>query len=378
MKRSHYISMIDYYFQVAPIVAILGPRQCGKTTLALEYAKKHLSVTHFDLEDPIHLSRLDNPMLALQDLEGLIIIDEVQLKPHLFPVLRVMIDRFHEKQRYLILGSASRDLIQHSSETLAGRISYFELTPFTFSETNDMKKLWLRGGFPRSYLSNTDSTSMAWRQGYIQTFLERDIPNLGIRVAPHTLRRFWMMLLSYHGNILNISDLGRSLGFSSTAINHYLDILSGTFMMRILRPWFENISKRQVKSPKLYFRDSGIMHALLGVSTEDELHNNAKLGASWEGFALEEVVRRSQVDEHSCYFWSTHSDAELDLIIFKNGKRLGFEFKYLDSPKITKSIRIAIDDLNLDSLTIVVPTQCYFFLDNKISVSGLDTINFIN
>ncbi|HAU1484853.1 TPA: ATP-binding protein [Legionella pneumophila] len=378
MKRSHYISMIDYYFQVTPIVALLGPRQCGKTTLALEYAKNHLSVTHFDLEDPIHLSRLDNPMLALQDLEGLIIIDEVQLKPHLFPVLRVMIDRFHEKQRYLILGSASRDLIQHSSETLAGRISYFELTPFTLSETNDMKKLWIRGGFPRSYLSNTDSTSMAWRQGYIQTFLERDIPNLGIRVAPHTLRRFWMMLLGYHGNILNTSDLGRSLGFSSTAINHYLDILSGTFMMRILRPWFENISKRQVKSPKLYFRDSGIMHALLGVSTEDELHNNAKLGASWEGFALEEVVRRSQVDEHSCYFWSTHSDAELDLIIFKNGKRLGFEFKYLDSPKITKSIRIAMDDLNLDSLTIVVPTQCYFFLDNKISVSGLDTINFNN
>ena len=308
----------------------------------------------------------------------MIIIDEVQLKPHLFPILRVMIDRFHEKQRYLILGSASRDLIQHSSETLAGRISYFELTPFTLSETHKIKKLWLRGGFPRFYLSNTDSMSMAWRQGYIQTFLERDIPNLGIRVAPHTLRRFWMMLLSYHGNILNASDLGRSLGFSSTAINHYLDILSGTFMMRILRPWFENISKRQVKSPKLYFRDSGIMHALLGVSTEDELHNNAKLGASWEGFALEEVVRRSQVDEHSCYFWSTHSDAELDLIIFKNGKRLGFEFKYLDSPKITKSIRIAMDDLNLDSLTIVVPTQCYFFLDNKISVSGLDTIKFNN
>lgn len=378
MKRSHYISMIDYYFHVTPIVALLGPRQCGKTTLALEYAKKHSRVTHFDLEDPIHLSRLDNPLLALQDLEGLIIIDEVQLKPHLFPILRVMIDRFHEKQRYLILGSASRDLIQHSSETLAGRISYFELTPFTLSETHEMKKLWLRGGFPRSYLSNTDSMSMAWRQGYIQTFLERDIPNLGIRVAPHTLRRFWMMLLSYHGNILNTSDLGRSLGFSSTAINHYLDILSGTFMMRILRPWFENISKRQVKSPKLYFRDSGIMHALLGVSTEDELHNNAKLGASWEGFALEEVVRRSQVDEYSCYFWSTHSDAELDLIIFKNGKRLGFEFKYLDSPKITKSIRIAMDDLNLDSLTIVVPTQCYFFLDNKISVSGLDTIKFNN
>ena len=208
--------------------------------------------------------------------------------------------------------------------------------------------------------------------------MERDIPNLGITVPPHKLRRFWIMILHYHGNILNTSELGRSVGFSSTAINHYLDIFSGTFMVRKLHPWFENISKRQVKSPKMYFRDSGIMHALLGVSTEDELHNNAKLGASWEGFALEEVVRRSQVDEHSCYFWSTHSDAEVDLIIFKNGKRLGFEFKYLDSPKITKSIRIAMDDLNLDSLTIVVPTQCYFFLDNKISVSGLDTIKFNN
>ncbi|EKD77069.1 MAG: hypothetical protein ACD_42C00490G0002 [uncultured bacterium] len=378
MQRSQYISMIDDYFQATPIVAILGPRQCGKTTLALEYAKKHVNtkITHFDLEDPMHLSRLENPMLALQDLAGLIIIDEVQLQPNLFSVLRVMIDRHHEQQRYLILGSASHDLIQQSSETLAGRISYFQLTPFSLFETHEMKKLWFRGGFPRSYLANTDAISMTWRQGYIQTFLERDIPNLGIRVAPHTLRRFWMMLLSYHGNILNASELGRSLGFSSTAINHYLDILSGTFMMRVLRPWFENIGKRQVKSPKLYFRDSGIMHALLGVSTQDELNNNAKLGASWEGFALEEVIRRSHVDEQSCYFWCTHGDAELDLIIFKEGRRLGFEFKYSDSPKITKSMRIAMNDLKLNSIHIVVPTSCHFLLDEKIVVSGLGEIKF--
>lgn len=376
MQRTLNLSMIDYYFQVTPIVALLGPRQCGKTTLALEYAKKHQLVTHFDCENPMHLSRLENPMLALQDIEGLIIIDEVQLKPHLFPILRVLIDRNKDKQNYLLLGSASRDLIQHSSETLAGRISYFELTPFTLLETNDVKRLWLRGGFPPSYLAKTDSISMAWRQEYIKTFLERDIPNLGIRVAPHTLRRFWMMLLSYHGNILNASDLGRSLGFSHTAINHYLDILSGTFMMRVLHPWFENISKRQVKAPKLYFRDSGIMHTLLGVSTMEELNNHARLGASWEGFAMEEVIRRSQVDENSCYFWATHADAELDLIIFKNGKRFGFEFKYSDSPKITKSMKIALTDLKLDSLTIIVPTENSFLLDEKIFVSGLSDVHF--
>lgn len=376
MQRTLHLSMIEYYFQVTPIVALLGPRQCGKTTLALEYATQLKLVTHFDCENPMHLLRLENPMVTLQDLEGLIIIDEVQLKPDLFPVLRVLIDRNKDKQRYLLLGSASRDLIQHSSETLAGRISYFELTPFTFLETNDVKKLWLRGGFPLSYLAKTDLLSMAWRQEYIKTFLERDIPNLGIRVAPHTLRRFWMMLLSYHGNILNASDLGRSLGFSHTAINHYLDILSGTFMIRILRPWFENMSKRQVKAPKLYFRDSGIMHTLLGVSTMEELYNNARLGASWEGFAMEEVIRRSQVDENSCYFWATHADAELDVIIFKNGKRFGFAFKYSDAPKITKSMRIAFDDLKLDSLTVVVPTETYFLLDDKIFVSGLSDVNF--
>ena len=376
MKRTLNLSMIDYYFQATPIVALLGPRQCGKTTLALEYAASCNRVTHFDCENPMHLLRLENPMLTLQNIEGLIIIDEIQLKPHLFPILRVLIDKNKDKQRYLILGSASRDLIQHSSETLAGRISYFELTPFTLLETQNAHKLWLRGGFPSSYLAKSDSISMTWRQEYIKTFLERDIPNLGIRVAPHTLRRFWMMLLSYHGNILNASDLGRSLGFSHTAINHYLDILSGTFMMRVLHPWFENISKRQVKAPKLYFRDSGIMHALLGVSTQEALHNNAKLGASWEGFALEEVIRQSQVDEQSCYFWCTHGEAELDLIIFKNDQRLGFEFKYSDSPKITKSMRIAMEDLQLHSIHIVVPTPCHFLLDDKIAVSGLDEIRF--
>lgn len=371
MDRVQFIDNIDYLFKVNPIVALLGPRQCGKTTLALQYSKKKQRVTHFDLENPIHLALLENPLLTLHQLEGLIIIDEVQLQPHLFATLRVLIDQHRDTQQYLLLGSASRDLIQHSSETLAGRISYLELTPFSLNETHEIKKLWLRGGFPRSYLAENDLISMSWRQDYIKTFLERDIPNLGIRVAPHALRRFWMMLLAYHGNILNMSDLGRSLGLSNVAIRHYLDILSGTFMVRLLHPWFENISKRQVKTPKLYFRDSGIMHALLDVGTDDALFNNAKLGASWEGFALEEVIRYYQVDEQNCFFWSTHSDAELDLMIFKDGKRMGFEFKYSDTPKITKSMRIAMHDLRLDSLTIVVPTACSFALSDNIQVCGL-------
>lgn len=374
MQRLQLIDKINYLFQVNPIVALLGPRQCGKTTLALEYAQSQTRVTHFDLENPLHLARLENPLLALRDIEGLIIIDEVQLQPQLFTTLRVLIDQHRETQRYLLLGSASRDLISHSSETLAGRISYCELTPFSLYETHDVKKTWLRGGFPRSFLAENDSISMSWRQDYIKTFLERDIPNLGIRVAPHTLRRFWMMLLSYHGNVVNMSDLGRSMNLSNVAIRHYLDILSGTFMVRTLSPWFSNISKRQVKTPKLYFRDSGIMHALLGVTTENDLYNDAKLGASWEGFALEEIIRYHDVDEQSCYFWSTHSDAELDLLILKNGKRLGFEFKYSDSPKITKSMRIAITDLQLDSLTIIVPVPCSFLLEEKIAVRGLENM----
>ena len=372
MLRSQFIDKIDFLFQVNPIIALLGPRQCGKTTLAQQFAKaQSCPVTLFDLENPTHLALLDHPMLTLASLKGLIIIDEIQLQPHLFATLRVLIDQHRDQQRYLLLGSASRDLVQHSSETLAGRISYMELTPFTLPETQHCERLWLRGGFPRSYLSDDDTKSFAWRLDYIKTFLERDIPALGIRVAPMALRRFWMMILAYHGNVINMSDLGRSLGLSNVAIRHYLDILSGTFMIRILQPWFENITKRQVKTPKLYFRDTGIMHALLDIQSREQLLLNAKLGASWEGFALEEVIRFYEVDEQHCFFWSTHSDAELDLLIFKDGKRLGFEFKFSDSPKVTKSMRMAIETIQLDFLTIVTPISCDMMIEKNIRVCGL-------
>lgn len=377
INRSTYLEEIAECFATHPVVAILGPRQCGKTTLAELYAQESFNnngtITRFDLEDPRDIARLETPMLALENLEGLIIIDEIQLRPNLFPVLRVLVDKYRKKQRYLILGSASRDLIQQSSETLAGRITYIELSPLSISEVQESKELWLRGGFPPSYLASNNQRSLRWRQEYIRTFLERDIPNLGLRVPAQAVRRFWMMLLHYHGNTLNSSELARSLGWSNTRIQHYLDILSGTFMIRQLSPWHENLSKRQVKAKKIYFRDSGVMHSLMGIESRVALTNHPKLGASWEGFALEEIIRYHNVDSEACYFWAVHSGAELDLLIFKEGKRLGFEFKYSDQPKLTKSMAIAKEDLKLDNLTVVVPGDSRFPLrKDNIGVCGLD------
>ena len=371
MNRNEYLKEIEIAFSVNPVCAILGPRQCGKSTLANMYAVTQTESHIFDLEDPTDLARLENPKLALIDLEGLIIIDEIQRRPDLFPVLRVLVDKF--KKRFLILGSVSRDLINQSSETLAGRISYLELTPFSLLEARDIKKLWLRGGFPLSYLAKDITTSILWRKGYITTFLERDIPNLGLNIPAETIRRFWMMLAHYHGNIFNASELGRSLGYSDTTIKRYLDILVGTFMIRRLNPWFENIGKRQVKSPKIYFKDSGILHSLLGITDNESLITNPKLGASWEGLALEEIIRYHKVDALDCYFWATHNNAELDLLIIQNGKKSGFEFKYTDAPKITASMRIAINDLKLDNLTIIIPGKHNFKLSNEINVQGLET-----
>ena len=261
--------------------------------------------------------------------------------------------------------------MQQSSESLAGRISYIELTPFNFKETHEIKKLWLRGGFPKSYLADTDEISFKWREDYIRTYLEIDIPNLGIKVPSENLRRFWMMISHYHGNILNASELGRSLNLSHNTIRNYIDILENTFMIRQLQPWYENIKKRQVKSPKIYFRDSGIYHALLNIHSEIELWLHPKLGASWEGFALEEIIRTHHVDSKDCYFWATHADAELDLLIFYKGQRLGFEFKYTDTPKLTKSMHIAMKDLQLDQLNIIYPGQHDFPLANNILTYGL-------
>jgi len=298
MDRPEYLKLLTQAFEVNPVVAILGPRQSGKTTLAKMYANEsnHGQVVHFDLEDPVHARRLANPKLALEELEGLVIIDEIQRAPGLFELLRVLVDRRPNPSCFLILGSASRDLIRQSSETLAGRISYIELSPFSLPEVgfNQLRKIWIRGGFPPAFLAKSETISNDWRKSYISTFLERDIPSLGIAISPVELRRFWMMIAHYHGQLVNYSELGRSFNAADTTVRRYLDVLSSTFMVRQLPPWFENLKKRQVKSPKLYIRDSGIFHSLIGVSNYDEIHFHPKLGPSWEGFVIEEIIRKAQ------------------------------------------------------------------------------------
>lgn len=370
MNRQHFLEQIDFQLSIHSVCALLGPRQVGKTTLAKAYAKKFSSVHILDLENPFDLARLENPMLTLSNIHAdLIVIDEIQLRPDLFPVLRVLVDE--KPRKFLILGSASRDLLRQSSETLAGRIGYLELPPFSITETHEHDMLWLRGGFPRSYLADSNPKSYAWRQAYISTFMERDIPNLGFNIPAVLMKRVWMMFAHHHGNILNSSEIGKSLDITHHTVRKYLDILAGTFMVRQLQPWFENISKRQVKSPKIYIRDSGILHALVNVQTHEELQVYPKLGASWEGFALEEIIKFYEMQADDCYFWSTQSGAELDLFIIKDGKRLGFEFKYTDFPKITKSMHIALQDLALDHLYVVYPHDATFPLAEKITALGL-------
>lgn len=373
MQRSRYLQEITHKFETHPVVAILGPRQCGKTTLAQMYTQALLlqSVHYFDLEDPIDVVRMKNPKLTLESLQGIIVIDEIQYLPDIFKLIRVLVDKKPLKQKYLILGIASRELIKQSSESLAGRISYLELTPFSYLETRELTTLWLRGGFPKSYLATTLEHSYEWREAYITTYLEHDLPALGIQIASQSLRRFWEMLAHYHGNIFNASELGRSFGSADTTIRRYLDILSGTFMIRQLQPWHANIKKRQVKSPKIYFRDSGLFHTLLRIRTQEELNRNIKLGASWEGFALEEIIRSHNAKIHDCYFWQTHAGAELDLLLLSHDKRLGFEFKYADAPQTTKSMHSSLEDLQLDHLYVIYPGSVDYPLTEKISVFGL-------
>lgn len=375
MLRTSYLRRITELFRVHRVVAILGARQCGKTTLARQFVRRLKSSsarTLLDLEDPTQLALLENPKLALGELRGLIVLDEIQRRPDLFPFLRVLVDEERKDRRFLILGSASRDLIRQGSESLAGRIAFIELPPFSWPEVKDLRRLWVRGGFPRSYLARSRGASFEWRKAYITTFLERDIPALGINVPPAALRRFWMMLAHYHGQILNLSELGRSLAVADTTIRRYLDVLTGTFMVRQLQPWFENIGKRQVKSPKIYLRDSGILHALMGPQDEQALRTHPKLGASWEGFALEQVLNVLQAAPEETYFWATHGGAELDLLVFHKGKRLGFEFKYTDSPRLTPSMKTAREDLHLDELTVIHPGKERFPLAEGIRAVGLE------
>jgi len=377
IKRPYYIERLAVSVKRSPATALLGPRQCGKTTLARMFAANG-NATYFDLESQPDLRRLQNPELMLGSLKGLVVLDEIQAMPSLFNVIRILADRPGNKTRFLILGSASPDIIKGVSETLAGRVEFIELSGFDLRETtsNTQDKLWLRGGFPRSFLSATDEDSMAWREGFIRTFLERDIPQLGITIPSTAMRRFWTMLSHYHGQYWNASDLARSLGLSDKTIRSYLDILTGAYMIRQLQPWHENIGKRQVKAPKIYFRDSGLLHSLLSLPDLYSLHGHPRVGASWEGFALEQALQTIRPAES--YFWATHGRAEIDLFFIQRGKRYGIETKYNEAPQVTRSMENSLEILGLTHLWVIYPGEKEYPVHEKITVCPLRKIADLN
>jgi len=342
--------------QQFPVVALLGPRQVGKTTLARQVAEQWSGPTHhFDLEDPDDQARLADPSFVLRPLTGLVVLDEIQTQPHLFPLLRVLADRPDAPARFLILGSAAPELLRNTSESLAGRVRFYELGGLNLSELkpSQLDACWLRGGFPRAFLASDIATSRAWRESFIRTYLERDLPQLGINLPALTLRRFWTMLGHYHAQTWNGSELARALGVSDKTVSRYLDILEGTFMTWRLRPWHTNQGKREIKAPKVYLSDTGLLHSLLGIAQQQDLLAHPKCGASWEGFALREIIRHTGAGRDEVYFWALHSGAELDLLCTHNGRRLGFEVKLTRSPKVTASMRKAQDALGLEHLYVV-------------------------
>lgn len=360
LRQSHLNQLTDKLADF-PVVALLGPRQVGKTTLARQLAAQWSGpVRHFDLEDPDDQARLVDPAFILRPLTGLIVLDEIQLRPDLFPLLRVLADREGTPARFLILGSAAPELMRHTAETLAGRVSFHELDGLalheTIADTTDVAALgkgWLRGGFPRALLSASDKGSREWQEAFIRTYLERDLPQLGINLSSVTMRRFWTMLAHYHGQTWNGSELGRALGVSDKSVARWLDILEGTYMAFRLLPWHTNLGKRQVKAPKVYVADSGILHNLLGIQGMDSLLAHPKCGASWEGYMIREVLRCTGTGRHEAYFWGVHTGAELDLLIRRDGRNIGFEFKLTRSPKVTPSMRSARELLGLDRLYVV-------------------------
>ena len=354
IPRPAVIDQVQHTLDLHPIAALLGPRQCGKTTVARMIAEQRSS-TYFDLEDPADARRLSAPMTVLQALSGLVIIDEVQRRPDLFELLRVLVDRPQNLAQFLLLGSASPQLVRGVSESLAGRIGFVDLSGFDLTEVGPLERdrLWLRGGFPRSFLANSDSDSVAWRQDFIRTFLERDIPQLGITIPAETLRRFWTMVAHYHGQVWNSSEFARSFGVADTTIRGYLDRLTSALVVRQLLPWHENISKRQIKSPKVYIADSGLLHSLLNIRSISDLESHPKAGASWEGFLLDQIIRHLHADREECFFWATHGGAELDLLVVRGSLRLGFEFKRTSAPHITPSMRQSMKDLGLHRLDVI-------------------------
>lgn len=370
LKRPAVLHAIRSALRRSRVVALVGPRQCGKTTLARQLVSP-ASANYFDLEDPTSLARLAEPMTALSGLRGVVVIDEIQRRPELFPVLRVLADRRPLPARFLILGSASPELLRQSSESLAGRIETIALSGFGLVEVGvkACNRHWLRGGFPRAFLARSNAESLLWRRQFVQTFLERDLPQFGVMVPAPALLRFWTMLAHYHGNVWNAAEPARALGISEPTVRRYLDLLTGLFMVRQLAPWHENIKKRQVRAPKIYLRDSGLLHQLLGIGTERDLLAHPKCGGSWEGYAIEETLKLVQPDE--AYFWATHQGAELDLLLLKDGRRLGVEIKRADAPSLTPSMRIAIDDLKLEQLIVLYPGKTRYSLAARVEVAPL-------
>jgi predicted AAA+ superfamily ATPase len=369
IDRQQEIKRLNKLLRSHPVVGIIGARQVGKTTLSRKLVSDiKRPVSYYDLENPEDLARLSDPMLALKGLKGLVVIDEIQRYPDLFPVLRVLVDRPKLPARFLILGSASPSRLRQSAESLAGRIIYHQLEGFSLDEVGAQRhmQLWLRGRFPRSFLARSHVESEEWRRGFIQTFLERDLPQLGITVRSTTMRRFWTMLAHYHGQTWNASEFGRSFGVADTTVRNYLDILSSALVVRQLLPWHENISKRQVKAPKVYLADTGIFHTLLNLRTLQDLEGHPKIGASWESFVLDQVIRRLGARNEECFFWATHAGAELDLLVVRGRKRLGFEIKRTSSPQITKSMHNALSDLKLSRLDIIHAGDLTFPLSRQV------------
>lgn len=356
IPRPQHLEELRRLLKAYPVVAILGARQVGKTTLAQALMSSHRGASRrFDLEDPRDLALLADPMLTLAGLRGLVVLDEIHHRPELFPVLRVLADRRPIRTRFLVLGSASPDLLRQSSESLAGRIAYHFLPGLSLAEVgaDHLETLWLRGGYPQSYLERTHQGSAEWRRNFVRTFLAKDVPSLGVSTPAETLFRFWSMLAHYHGQIWNASEFARSFGVADTTVRRYLDLLSALFVVRQLPAWTANLRKRQVKAPKVYLTDSGLLHTLLDIETRQQLERHPKVGASWEGFMLETVVDRLKLRSEQCYFWATHTGAELDLLVVRGRERTGFEFKRTTAPRLTPSMRTAIEDLGLSRLDVI-------------------------
>jgi uncharacterized protein len=374
IERTRELKSISELLRRYRIVGLIGARQVGKTTLARNFASKVKgATTFFDLENPEDVARLRDPMLALKSLKGLVVMDEVQRLPDLFPVLRVLVDRPRSGVRFLVLGSASPALLRQTSETLAGRIVYHELGGLALDEvgTDNQSRLWLRGGLPPSYLAKSLRVSAEWRRSFIRTFLERDLPQLGIGVQASTLHRFWSMLAHYHGQIWNSSEFARSFGVADTTVRNYLDLLTSALVVRQLPPWHENMAKRQVKAPKVYIADSGVLHALFNLETMDDLEKHPKVGASWEGFVLCQVIRQLGARTEECFFWATHGGAELDLLVIRGHNRLGFEIKRTSAPDLTPSMRNALSDLNLQRLDVIHAGDQTFPMHEKVRAVSL-------